>query len=448
MDTLKENFQEITAQAKQDGVKVEMLVAGGESLELGFQQLKLSKFESTQSQTAGLRVLLGAAQGYASTENLSLEALLRTYKEALNNARTVASADSFEIPMVKPQPYQKMDTLCTTEEIAMERKMEIAKGLEEKCLKLDSRVQVVPYSGFSESTSFWRVLNSEGVDQEFKQRYYAGNATPLAKEGENSKMGGEGFFARNFDQINVDEVTQESVTNAVKYLGATKLKTGVYPVVLDRKVMPKLLSMLIAYLSAKEVYEGKSLLQNKLGQQVASEKFQLVDDPFEMRGAGVRPFDAEGAPSQKTVLFENGVLKNFLTNLEYAKRMNLPHTANAARGPSSPMDIAPTNLVVAKGTKTLEQLLAHNPGKTVHITKFTGGLHAGFKQSTGDLSMPAEGFLYEDGKCLGAVDQFVVSGNVLDVLRDIVELGDSYRKPGSSLIAPDVLIKSMSVAGG
>ncbi len=448
MDSIKENFQKITTQAKQDGVKVEMLIAGGESLELGFQQLKLSKFESTQTQMAGLRVLNGAAQGYAYTENLSLEALLRTYKEALNNAKTVASTDSFEIPMAKPQPFQKMDSLYNEEDIAMERKMEVAKALEEKCLKLDARVQVVPYSGFSESISFWRVLNSEGVDQEFKQHYYLGNSTPLAKEGENSKMGGEGFFARTFDQIDVEDVTRESVSNAIKYLGATKLKTGVYPVVLDRKVTPKILSMLISYLSAKEVFEGKSLLQGKLGQKIASDKFQLVDDPFEMRGAGVRPFDAEGAPSQKTVLFEKGVLKNYLTNLEYAKRMNLPHTANAARGPSSPLDIAPTNLVIGKGTKTLEQLLAMNPGRTVHITKFTGGLHAGFKQSTGDLSMPAEGFLYEDGKCLGPVDQFVVSGNVMDVLRDIVELGDSYRKPGSSLMGPDMLIKSMSVAGG
>lgn len=447
MDTIKQSFQAIAAQAKQDGVKVEMLISGGESLDLAFQKKKLNAFESTQTQVAGLRVLMGASQGYAYTENLSAEALLRTYKEALNNAKTVQSEDSFEIPMMKPAAYQAMN-LFNPEEIEMEKKMEVAKALEEKCLALDSRVQSVPYSGFSQGSSFMRILNTEGVDQEFKQNYYVGRTAPLAKEGDSSKMGGDGFFVRSFDKINIDEVARNGVNHAVKYLGASKLKTGNYPVVLDRKVFPTVLAMLLSYLSAKEVHENKSLLKGRIGQKVASDKFNLVDDPFEMNGTSVRPFDAEGAPSQKTVLFENGVLKNFLTNLEYAKRMNLPHTANAVRGPSSPMDIGPTNLVVAKGTKTQEQLLSLNPGQTVHITKFTGGLHAGFKDSTGDLSMPAEGFLYENGKCLGPVDQFVVSGNVLDVLRDIVELGDSYDRPGRSLIAPDVLIKSMSFAGG
>ncbi|UYL09840.1 TldD/PmbA family protein [Bdellovibrio sp. SKB1291214] len=447
MDTIKENFQKILAQAKQDGVKVEMLISGGESLELGYQKKALKDFESTQTQMAGLRVLKGAAQGYAYTENLSLEALLRTYSEALNNAKTVQSAESFEIPMMKPQPFKAMN-LFNPEEIEMDKKMEVAKALEEKCLGLDPRVQSVPYSGFSQGSSFSRILNSEGVDQEFRQSYYTGSAAPLVKEGETSKMGGEGFFVRSFAEINIDEVAREGVNNGVKYLGATKLKTGNYPVVLDRKVFPTVLAMLLSYLSAKEVHEGKSLLKGKVGEKVASDKFTLIDDPFELHGTAVRPFDAEGAPSQKTVLFENGVLKNFLTNLEYAQRMNLPHTAHAARGPSSPMGIGPTNLVVSKGSKTQQELLTLNPGQTVHITKFTGGLHAGFKDSTGDLSMPAEGFLYENGKCLGPVDQFVVSGNVLDVLRDIVELGDTYGRPGRSLIAPDVLIKSMSFAGG
>ena len=288
--------------------------------------------------------------------------------------------------------------------------------------------------------------SSEGLDQQFKQNYYTGYAYPLAKEGEASKMGGEGFFVRSFKDVDAAEVAQKGVQKATGMLGATKLKTGNYAVVIDREVFSTVLQMISSYLSAKEVHEGKSLLDGKLNQKVASEKFQLLDNPFETRGGGARPFDSEGAPSQTTVLFENGILKNFLTNLEYAKRMNLPHTANAARSPASSMDIGPTNLVVAKGDKTLQQLLSAYD-KVIYLTEFAGGLHAGFKESTGDISMPAEGYLYENGKLVGPVDQFVMSGNVLELLRDIVELGDTYNREGNSLIAPDVLVKSMSFAG-
>ncbi|WP_374029818.1 TldD/PmbA family protein [Bdellovibrio bacteriovorus] len=446
MDSIKNNFEKIAEQARKDGAKVEMLLSGGESLSIGYSKKKLESFESTQSQMAGLRVILGANQGYAYTENLSDESLLRTYREALNNAKTVQKEGSHNVPLQKPQTVQAMRNLFNPEDIAMDKKLEVARLLEEQCLEKDARIQSVPYSGFSETTSFKRVLNSEGLDQEFKQSYFSGYAYPLAKEGESSKMGGEGFFARSFKEINPEEVTTEGVRKAVSRLGAQKLATGNYAVVIDRDQFPMILQMIHSYFSAKEVDEGKSLFKGKLGQKIASQKFQLLDDPFELRGTAVRPFDDEGAASQKTVLFENGVLKNFLTNLEYAQKMNLPHTSHARRSPASQQAIAATNLVVAKGTKSLQDLLQSHP-KVVFLTEFSGGLHAGFKESTGDFSMPAEGFLYENGKLVGAIDQFVMSGNVLDLLRDIEDLGNEYNKPGSSMICPDVLVKSLSFAG-
>lgn len=449
MDTIKQNFEKIRAQALQDGAKVEMLISGGEELSIGYQKKKLDSFESTQSRMAGFRVILGASQGYAYTENLSDESLLRTYREALNNAKTIQKDESLAVNLVVPQPASQVSgfqNLINSEEVAMDKKMEVARLLEEMCLEKDARVQAVPYSGFSESVAFKRILNSEGLDQEFKQKFYSGYAYSLAKEGESSKMDGEGFFTRSFNEINTDEVTSEGVRKAISRLNAQKLPTGNYPVVIDRTQFPMILQMICQYFSAKEVHEGKSLFKGKLGQKIASDKFQLMDDPFELRGSAVRPFDDEGAVSQKTVLFDKGVLKNFLTNLEYATKMNLPHTAHARRSPASQQGIAPTNLVVAKGTKSLNDLLSAHT-KVIHLTDFAGGLHVGFKESTGDFSMPAEGFLYENGKCLAPIDQFVMSGNVLDLLRDIEEIGNEYNKAGSSMICPDVLIKSLSFAG-
>lgn len=448
MDMIKQNFEKILTQARQDGAKVEMLISGGEELSIGYQKKKLDSFESTQSQMAGFRVILGASQGYAYTENLSDESLLRTYREALNNAKTVQNGGSLSVELVKPRQASEMlfQNLVNSEDVAMDKKMEVARLLEELCLGKDARIHAVPYSGFSEAVAFKRILNSEGLDQEFQQKYYTGYAYPLAKEGESSKMDGEGFFARSFNEINTDEVTSEGVKKAISRLHAQKLPTGNYPVVIDRTQFPMILKMIYQYFSAKDVHEGKSLFKGKLGQKIASDKFHLIDDPFELRGSAVRPFDDEGAVSQKTLLFENGVLKNFLTNLEYAMKMNLPHTAHARRSPASQQEIAPTNMVVAKGNKNLSELLSSH-SKVIHLTEFAGGLHAGFKESSGDFSMPAEGFLYENGKCLGPVDQFVMSGNVLDLLRDIEEVGNEYNKPGTSMICPDVLVKSLSFAG-
>ncbi len=198
MDLIKQNFQKIAEQARKDNAKVEMLISGGEDLSIEYSKKALKSFESTQSQMAGLRVIVGPNQGYAYTENLSDESLLRTYREALNNAKTVQKGGAQEVPLMKPQETQNMRHLFREESIAMDKKMEVARLLEEKCLEKDARVQSVPYSGFSEAVSFKRILNSEGLDTEFKQSYYSGFAYVLAKEGESSKTDAEGFFSTFF----------------------------------------------------------------------------------------------------------------------------------------------------------------------------------------------------------------------------------------------------------
>jgi PmbA protein len=200
-------------------------------------------------------------------------------------------------------------------------------------------------------------------------------------------------------------------------------------------------------LSAREVHDDKSILKGKLNQQVGSAKFTLIDDPLDTRGTSVRPFDDEGAVSQKTVIFENGVLKNYLTNLEYAKKMNLPHTASASRSPKSSLDISATNLIVPLGASSLDDLLKRHD-KVVHLRKITGGLHAGYNDATGDFSLPGEAILYVKGVSQGPVDQFVFSGNILDLLRDVEDLSNEYNfDEASSIISPHILIKSLSFAG-
>ncbi|MNT36166.1 peptidase PmbA [compost metagenome] len=147
------------------------------------------------------------------------------------------------------------------------------------------------------------------------------------------------------------------------------------------------------------------------------------------------------------MIFEKGVLKNYLTNLEYAKKMNLPHTASASRSPKSSSDIAPSNLVISLGTSSLEDMLKRHE-TVVHLKKVAGGLHAGYNDATGDFSLPGEAILYVNGVSQGPVDQFVFSGNILDLLRDIEELGNEYNfDEASSIISPHILVKSLSFAG-
>ena len=126
--------------------------------------------------------------------------------------------------------------------------------------------------------------------------------------------------------------------------------------------------------------------------------------------------------------------------------MNLPHTASAVRSPATGMDVGSSNLIVTKGFFSRQELLARYP-KVVFLTEISGGLHSGFKSTTGDFSLPGEGFLYENGKCMGPVDQFVFSGNILELLNGVEDLGNEYPDKLSSVLTPDLLLKELSFAG-
>lgn len=445
-DQIKSTFDQICTEAKKCNQKVELLITQSERLSLGAQKGELQKFESSMSQTAGFRVFDKGHWGYAYTENLNSDSLLKTFQDAVNNSHILALGPSDEIGVLVSAQMTNELGLFKTENISLEDKIKLAHALESEFLKMDSRITNVPYSGYNEVTSSIRILNSEGIDQFFKQNYYTAGSYGVAKENESTKMDGESQFTRSFGELNVHEISKKGSQKVLARLNAKKIKTGNYPVVIYRDEFPTVLQMISNYFSAKEVFEKKSILSEKLNQSVASSFVNLIDDPLNPLGSGIRPFDFEGAPSQKTQLIENGILKNFLTDLNYSRKMNLPHTANASRSPTTTSEIAPSNLILLKGTTSLDQLLKKYP-KVILLSEFTGGLHAGFKDSTGDFSMPAEGFLYENGINKGPIDQFVVSGNVLELFAKIEELSNEYNAPGNSKICPDVLISSLSFAG-
>ena len=446
MDVVKQAFERVRLQAMKDGAEVEMLVTGGDRLSLKFQQKKLKTFNSSQSQMAGIRVLFRNQQGYAYTEKIEEEALLRAYLDALENAKIVQKPVTVEIQLVKPSSFRQMPELCLHEDIPLEKKMEVAALTESGCLDRDKRIDSVPYGSYSESKGFKRILNSNGMDQTYESGAYVSSAHPLAKDGNSSKSTGRSTIARRFADLNVDQMTIQAVADTLSLLNADKLPTGHYPVVIRSDQAQTLLAMISSYFSAKSVDEKKSLYRDKMNQKVASSLWTLTDDPLNTNGMAARPFDDEGSPSQKTVLIENGILKNFITNSEYSKKLNLPLTAHASRTPSSEMGIETSNLYVSLGSKNRQELLSKYP-TTVFITHFAAGLHASFNSTTGDISMPCEGILYENGRPVKAVEQFILSMNIMDLMLQTEETGDSYMDPSSGMNCPDILITSVSLAG-
>lgn len=443
-------FATIEKAAKADGADVEMLVERAETFSASFQKGRPEKFDASVSHCAGFRVISNGYEGYSYSENLSEPALLEAYGEALKNAKFTARAGdtSKQVELLAGGTSVPENESLRNESLGhldIAEKLERAKILEEAALAIDPRVASVPYNGYSETESEFQIFNSRGVRRRQRKTSVSGYSYCLAKSGEEGRMAGESYFTRRSELFDPKKVARKAAEKAVAKLGSEVPATGMYPVVIDARVASSFLGLMLDSFSAKSVEEKTSLFADKMGQMIASSVISFTDDPFLADGPSARTFDSEGAPCQVTPLISNGKLANFLTNSVLAKRLKLPHTASASRSAKSQLDIGISNLVIATGTQTLAQLLAKYP-RVIYITDFTG-YHAGYQDGSGDFSLQSEGELWEDGKRVKPLANFVTSGNILTVLKDIEAVSSRRLHPNSGVIAPDLLIPSVSIAG-
>jgi PmbA protein len=139
-----------------------------------------------------------------------------------------------------------------------------------------------------------------------------------------------------------------------------------------------------------------------------------------------------------------GVLQTYLYNLESAKKAGVKPTGNGSRGYSGKAGTGFSNYIVDKGDKSLDDLLSAYP-QCLFVTKLEGG--SGCSAISGEISIGAQGFWYEQGKRVKPVDKITLSSNYFELLMAIRGLSGEYSDSFSSVKVPDMLVESMHVAG-
>jgi predicted Zn-dependent protease len=114
---------------------------------------------------------------------------------------------------------------------------------------------------------------------------------------------------------------------------------GTYECLLGPMTFAHLVEQLGVWSSAFYVDAEMSFLTGLLGQEAASREFTLYDDPTLAGTYGAAPFDAEGVPTRRNTVFENGVLKTYLHNTATAQEIQ--HIHHSQRRHHSPPPLQP-----------------------------------------------------------------------------------------------------------
>lgn len=447
MNTYTESTQGVIAKAQQLGLEAEIYLRASSSTSIRVQDGEVDQFSLSDSRGAGIRVIRDGRVGYAYSEDLSLDALERTLEQAARNAALLESAPErglSEFPGATPEmPELYRPDLA---EVPLPQKIEAAMALERIAKSADPRIKNVTSTGYSDAHGFLRVVSTKGVDRMYRSSSAWVSTVPLVTQDGENKTYYQIKVTRDFDHIDPEVIAKEAVERALEKLGSQEVASGTYPVVFDPETFGDLISVFCGIFSSKTAQEGKSLLRGKVGEQVASKVVTLVDDPLHVEGWGARPFDDEGCPSRRVSLIEEGIFKTFLYNAETARKDGVESTGHAARGGyKGILGVAPSNLILLPGKATPAELLSRHP-RMLYVTHVTG-LHAGANAISGDFSLQAEGFLYENGERVSPVHNFTVSGNWYRLLEAIEEVGSDVEYQSSAVACPSVLVRDLAIAG-
>ncbi|KAF5053530.1 Metalloprotease PmbA [anaerobic digester metagenome] len=447
---MKMLIDKIFAEGKKQGINdMEVFYSAGSSLSLKVFQKELDGYSLSESEGLGLRGMYNNKMGYSYTEKVdetSIDLLVKNIKE---NA-TVIDSDDEEYIFEGSKEYKKVDTFNPKlEEVEEAEKIKFVKQLEEEAFKIDNRIQSVETCVYGDGYGETIMSNTKGLYLHDKSNIAYTYVVVVAKENEDIKTGMAYRTGNDFSKFNPKEIAEEAVKEALSMLGAKSVKSGDYPVVIRNNAAADLLEAFEGIFSAENVQKNLSLLKGKLNEQIGSEKFTLVDDPFMEGGLASRSFDGEGVASKYKKVVDKGVLKTYFHNLKTAKKDGVETTGNASKSSyKSSVGIAPSNLYVEKGEKTLEEIIS-SMDKGILITELQG-LHSGLNSVSGDFSLAALGYEIKDGKIAKAVEQITVAGNYFELLKNIEETGSDLKfgLPGEAYIgSPSLKIKKLAIAG-
>ncbi len=399
----------------------------------------------------GVRVIRTGGKGFrtglATTTDLAAADFRGLFAQAWE-----LSALGDEDPWLRQADQSGADDLpsrycADVDTITPEQRIAWAMELEAQARRASAKVAAIRESTWGDGSGASLLLTQKGVRTPDVWSSCSASIELAVAEGEERQAAWHWDVSRR-PGLDLAAIGAEAALKGERKLNPQRLPAGKYAVVLHPEVAVDLLGIVAGMLDAESVLKQRSLFAGRLGQPIASPLLTLVDDGrlAEAPGCpalGTEPWDAEGLPTRRNVLLEDGVLKTYLHTLKTAAEMGTAPTASAGRGFGSQPGATTFNLFPLPGDKTPEALY-RMAGNGVLITEIMG-LHT-VDPVSGDLSVGASGIRIRGGVLCEAVDKLTFAGNLRDFLTRIAALGNDLRWYGSSA-GLSILLEDIALGG-
>ena len=380
----------------------------------------------------GLRILSGGAWGFASTESPEACDWLAALDDALDMARV--SASRIEEPVVLADTPGAVDRTKTSFEIdpgavSFDRKVAAVRGYEEASGQAAGERAANLMTGYNDAHQLEMVCNTRGtmISSETVRTFLwhavtteNGSVRQRSREVRAAQAGFE-----LVEKTPAADFSVRAANRAVSLLTAPPAPAGKFPAVFHPSIAGLLVHEALGHnAEADHVLAGQSILDGKLGTQIAAPCINVVDDSGIPGSWGSYRYDSEGTPGRRRVIIEGGILKGFLHSLETAGKMGVDPTGSArADGFAHRPIVRMSNTMILAGESALEDLIADidlgillSAGQWGYVWCEKGQYtcHAG------------EGVMIRNGQLAEQVRDVSISGMVLETLANALGVSRDF----------------------
>ena len=386
---------------------------------------KIDRVNDTLISGVGIRAFLGTRTVFASTSDTSREGLMKC-------ARTVAAAmgeikQDICVHLTERMLPNIHPALIVPSSVDAKVRADLLRAGCFAAKEYDPAISQVSgtLSGVDHSIL---VANTEGLyttDRHVRTRIAisaVASAAGVNQSGSDSP--GAGMGLEFFDLVDPKNVGREAARQATVNLRADYCPAGNMTVAIENGFGGVIFHEACGHsLEATAVAIGASQMAGKLGQQIANPKVTAIDDGTIPGAWGSVNIDDEGTPTQRNVLIENGILKNYMIDRLGSRRMGMPMTGNGRRQSYTyEATSRMTNTFIANGNDKNEDIIA-SIENGLYCRKMGGG---SVNPLTGAFNFAVtEGYLVRNGKICEPVRGASLIGTGSEILQNIDMVGQN-----------------------
>ena len=435
-ETLGRIAEQILAAARRVGAtaaETEVSQAMGQSVTVRHGEVETIAYNRDKG--IGVTIYVGQRRGQASTADFSNEAIRAAVDKAFAIARYTAEdpaaglADAARLA----RRWNDLD-LYHPWALSVEEAIELGREAERAALAVDARITNSEGSTVSRGDSEFVYANTNGFLGGYRASRHHIDVSVIGEDESGLQRDYWYTAARLASELQAAaDVGRIAGERTARRLNARRLETLECPVLFEAPEASDLIGSFVHAVSGGSLYRKASFLLDTIGQSIFSPQVSIREEPHLPRARASAPFDAEGVATVARDVVKNGVLEGYFLGSYSARKLGMSSTANAGGA---------HNLIVVPGGDDFAAML-RRMGRGLLVTEQLG---QGVNLVTGDYSRGAAGFWVENGEIAYPVEEITIAGNLKDVFKGIVAVGNDVDRRGSRHVG-SILVDRMTVAG-